>query len=170
MLVSVWVAMTWELNLITWNILMRKEVCLKSFSYANQHCQAFLAKRHKYCFCCFLYVFYLALKNSVKINGSNLSNLQDIIYHLLKWVLTLEETTRCFITGIKEKKKKRRGKKKGEKYIYTMDKDILGTGFSPYYWACNPWGESSPWYCYLVHKRCCFFHLQGTIMYLPISS
>lgn len=159
MLVSVWVAMTWKLNLITWNILMKKEVCLKSFSYANQHCQAFLAKKHKYCFCCFLHVFYLALKSSVKINGSNLSNLQDIIYHLLRWVLTLEETTRCFITGIKEKKKK---KKEGEqkrrgKDIYTMDEAILGTGFSPCYRPWNPWGEFSPWYCYLVHKRSWFF-------------
>lgn len=38
-----------------------------------------------------------------------------------------------------------------------MNKDILGTGFSPCYWPCNPWGEFSPWYCYLVHKRCWFF-------------
>lgn len=38
-----------------------------------------------------------------------------------------------------------------------MDKDILGTGFSPRYWPCKPWGEFSPWYCYLVHKRCWFF-------------
>lgn len=53
--------------------------------------------------------------------------------------------------------KRKKKEKEGGKNTYTINKDTLGTGFFPRYWPCKPWGKFSPWYTYLVHKRCWFF-------------
>lgn len=98
--------------------------------------------------------YFIALESYVKIYSSNLSNLWDGIYHLLRWVWQPEETTTCFMTGsILKNKKKIKEKKRRTSSWLTVNKDVQGSGFFLCYWSC----EFSPWKCYLVHESWWFF-------------